>query len=81
MRHYASPKFWEEYRQLPEQVRVLADKNYTLLKQDPRHPSLQFKKIGRFWSVRLGCAIARWRSRMATTWSGSGSAHTPTMTR
>jgi hypothetical protein len=54
MRHFASPKFWEAYERLPEQVRALADKNYTLLKQNPRHPSLQFKKVGRFWSVRVG---------------------------
>ena len=30
--------------------RALADKNYALLKDNPRHPSLQFKKVGRFWS-------------------------------
>jgi hypothetical protein len=54
MRHFASPKFWQAYGRLPEQVRALADKNYALLKSDPRHPSLQFKKIGRFWSVRVG---------------------------
>jgi hypothetical protein len=54
MRHFASPKFWEAYQRLPEQVRELADKNYALLKQNPQHPSLQFKKIGRFWSVRVG---------------------------
>ncbi len=35
-------------------MRSLADKNYALLKSDPRHPSLQFKKVGRFWSVRVG---------------------------
>jgi hypothetical protein len=54
MRHFASPKFWEAYRQLPEQIRALADKNYALLKENPQHPSLQFKKIGRFRSVRVG---------------------------
>lgn len=54
MRHFASPKFWEAYRHLPEQVRALADKNYALLKENPQHPSLQFKRIGRFWSVRVG---------------------------
>jgi hypothetical protein len=32
----------------------LADENYALLKRDPRHPSLHFKKAGRFWSVRVG---------------------------
>jgi hypothetical protein len=54
MRHLASRAFWEAYDKLPEQVRALADKNYALLKTNPRHPSLQFKKIGRFWSVRVG---------------------------
>ena len=54
MRHFASRAFWEAYAKLPEQIRVLADKNYTLLKNDPRHPSLQLKKVGRFWSVRVG---------------------------
>jgi hypothetical protein len=54
MRHFASRAFWEAYHKLPEQVRTLADKNYALLKTNPRHPSLQFKKIGRFWSVRVG---------------------------
>lgn len=54
MNHFASRAFWEAYDKLPEQVRALADKNYALLKTNPRHPSLQFKKIGRFWSVRVG---------------------------
>ena len=54
MRHYASPSFWELYDRLPEAVRVLADKNYQLSKEDPRHPSLHFKKIGKHWSVRIG---------------------------
>jgi hypothetical protein len=35
-------------------VRELADKNYTLLKANPQHPSLHFKKLGRYWSVRVG---------------------------
>jgi hypothetical protein len=35
-------------------VRQLADENYALMKNDPRHPSLRFKKVGRFWSVRVG---------------------------
>jgi hypothetical protein len=39
---------------LPEEVRALADKNYELLKADPRHPSLHFKRIGKVWSVRVG---------------------------
>ena len=54
MRHFASPAFWEAYQKLPPAVRELADKNYALLKSDPRHPSLHLKKVGRFWSARVG---------------------------
>jgi hypothetical protein len=25
-----------------------------LLKENPRHPSLHLKKVGRFWSARVG---------------------------
>jgi hypothetical protein len=39
---------------LPAQVRDVADRNFELLKADSRHPSLHFKKVGRFWSVRIG---------------------------
>ena len=59
MRHFTSPLFWEAYGKLPHDVRALADKNYALLKDNPRHPSLQLKKAGRFWSVRIG---ARYRA-------------------
>lgn len=54
MKHFASPQFWKCYQQLPQEVRELADKNYQLLKTDPKHPSLHFKKIGSLWSVRVG---------------------------
>jgi hypothetical protein len=54
VKHFASPKFWTAYEALPVPVRKLADANYEPLKRDPRHPSLQFKKVGRCWSVRVG---------------------------
>ena len=54
MKHYASQKFWECYEKLPDSVRTLADKNYELLKTNPRHPSLHFKSIGQYRSVRVG---------------------------
>jgi hypothetical protein len=54
MRHFASPDFWETYEKLPAPVRELADRNYALLKENPKHPSLHFKKVGRYWSVRVG---------------------------
>ena len=59
MKHFASLSFWAAYARLPDNVRSLADKNYTLLKENPRHPSLHLKKVGRYWSVRVG---ARYRA-------------------
>jgi hypothetical protein len=35
-------------------VQTLADRAFALLKADPRHPSLHIKKVGRFWSARVG---------------------------
>lgn len=54
MNHYASPDFWSCYRALPAEVQGLADKSFSLLKADSRHSSLHFKKVGRFWSARVG---------------------------
>jgi hypothetical protein len=42
------------YGALPEEIRELADKNYALLRANPRHPSLQLKRIEDLWSVRVG---------------------------
>jgi hypothetical protein len=48
-------EFWSAYRRLPVEVRRLALKNYRLWREDSRHPSLQFKKVGkRVWSARVG---------------------------
>lgn len=54
MRHFASPRFWEAYESLPDKVRAVADKSFDLLKADPKHPSLHFKRAGRYWSARVG---------------------------
>lgn len=54
MTHFTDPAFWEHYNRLPVEVRALADKNFKLLKDDLHHPSLQFKRVGRFWSARVG---------------------------
>ncbi len=54
MRHFASPDFWSCYGQLPRRVQQLADACYKLLKIDPSHPSLHFKRIGRYRTVRVG---------------------------
>lgn len=54
MIHFASPSFWLAYESLPLSVQRLADRNYEIIKKNPKHPSLHFKKIGRYWSVRVG---------------------------
>jgi hypothetical protein len=54
VKHRANPKFWQFYEQLPREIQALADKNFALLKLNPQHPSLHFKKVGRYWSARVG---------------------------
>jgi hypothetical protein len=52
--HYAAPSFWRCYHALPPAARKLADEKFALLKSDPSHPSLHFKRIRQFYSVRVG---------------------------
>jgi hypothetical protein len=52
--HRATEEFWRLYDALPEQVRSQADKAFRLLRQDPKHPSLHFENVGRYWSARIG---------------------------
>ncbi len=54
MKHFADSSFWDCYNKFPESFQQLADKNFSLLKQNPNHPSLHFKKVKRYWSVRVG---------------------------
>lgn len=54
MKYFASPSFWELRENLPTAIQELADKNFELLKIDPNHPSLHLKKIGKYWSARVG---------------------------
>ena len=65
MSHFATPEFWYPYRHLPVEVQKLADKNFEILKQNSQHPSLRLKKVGVFWSARVGLhyrALAKERS-------------------
>jgi hypothetical protein len=54
VKHFATPTFWRSSRKLPQDIRELADRNFALLKTDPSHRSLSFKKVGVLWSVRVG---------------------------
>jgi hypothetical protein len=53
MINQATKRFWKAYWSLPENTRVAADKAFALLVKNPSHPSLQFKKIGKFYSARV----------------------------
>jgi hypothetical protein len=52
--HRTTDRFWKCFEKLPEPVQELSKRCFDLLKGDPRHPSLHFKKMGKFWSVRAG---------------------------
>ena len=53
MNHFASSKYWTCYESLPKEVRLQADRQFALLKANPSHPSLRFKKVGKYWSARV----------------------------
>ena len=49
----ALPSFWDRYAGLPEDIQRRADKQFAQLMENPRHPSLQLKPLGGFWSARV----------------------------
>jgi hypothetical protein len=58
MSHRTSVAFWREYTALPAPIRSRADKQFALLKTNPQHPSLQFKRLfernaQEVWSARV----------------------------
>ena len=56
MRHIADESFWNAYEKLSASTQKQADAAFALLKANPYHPSLHFKRLrntGR-WSVRVG---------------------------
>jgi len=65
MNHFTTSEFWFHYRRLPPETRELSNRCFATLQADSRHPSLHLKKIGPFWSVRVGLrarALAKERS-------------------
>jgi hypothetical protein len=52
--HKATKRFWSCLHALPKPIQEIAEKNFKLLKENPRHPSLHFKRIGKIWSARVG---------------------------
>ena len=54
--HRTTPQFRRNFERLPASVQRTARRNFRLLTENPRHPSLRFGKVGKFWSARVGLA-------------------------
>jgi len=52
--HRTTARFRKCLERLPVRVQELSKQCFQLLKANPWHPSLHFKKVGKFWSVRVG---------------------------
>jgi hypothetical protein len=58
MQHRATTDCWQRYRALSAEIQTRADKQFSLLKANSQHPSLQFKRVGErhgqeLWSARI----------------------------
>jgi hypothetical protein len=53
VKHFTNPAFWKHFNTLPPETQKQARENYELLKADPKHPSLHFKKVKKYWSIRV----------------------------
>ena len=71
--HRATARFWTCLGYLPEAVQRLARRNFELLKENPAHPSLHFKKVGKLWSVWVGLSHRALAVEDGATFCGSGS--------
>jgi hypothetical protein len=62
VKSHVTPGFRACFNNLPERIQHAARKNYKLWVQDPSHPGLAFKRIGKrteTYSVRVGIG---WRA-------------------
>ncbi len=57
MKSQTTPKFWKAYDRLPRSIQEHANAAYAIWRQNPFHPSLQFKRVDPeepIYSVRVG---------------------------
>ncbi|MFH1051696.1 MAG: hypothetical protein V1779_12310 [bacterium] len=62
MKSHLSNQFIKRFKSLPDRVKHLARKNYKIWKDNPYHPSLNFKEVKEnttIYSVRVGIG---WRA-------------------
>jgi hypothetical protein len=53
MNSSTAPEFWKWFGRLPDKKQARARRAFRLWRRNPRDPSLQFKKVGKFWSVPI----------------------------
>ena len=56
MRSFTQLSFWKSYRRIPEYAQRQARQSYQFFASDPRHPSLEFKRVSQrrpVYSVRV----------------------------
>ena len=53
MNSSVAPEFWERFNRMSPEVQARARKQYALWLENHWHPSLHFKRVGRYWSVRV----------------------------
>ncbi|MBD1833416.1 hypothetical protein H6F61_12175 [Cyanobacteria bacterium FACHB-472] len=54
MKSFTTPEFWKAYAALSLEMKQQAQKAYKLWQENPSHPSLHFKKVGKnLWSARI----------------------------
>ena len=51
--HLLHDDFWDAYNNLPRNVQNSTLRKIELLLENPRHPSLYFKRVGYLWSARI----------------------------
>jgi len=51
--HVLTPEYWEHYAVLPKNLQARADFCFATLRENPRHPSLRLKRVGKLWSLRI----------------------------
>ena len=64
---------------LREHIRRRASRQYAIFGQNPRHPSLQLKQVGEFWSARVNDAYRALAVREGTSSRGSASVRMTSM--
>ena len=53
MNHILEADFWKFCARLPLNIQRRVPQKFQLLRQNPRHPSLRFKKVGNLWGIRI----------------------------